>query len=118
MKFARNSLLLTAAVVAFGCTAAASTLKSGRDAFVIELPSDCRLETRSPVEDFEIFTAICSQQAYARVYVGNFPDRGVRGRTLRTGYAWPSYVQAWSLPVPGDQARADQIARSVRLRRP
>jgi len=117
MAFLRNSLLVLAGIALSAGTAGASTLESGREAFLIELPSGCRLDVQSPVEDFEVFTATCSQQAYARVYVGNAPDRSIRGRLLRTRYSWPTYVQAWSLSVPHDQARADRIAHSVKLKR-
>lgn len=111
----RHVLLAASVVAVVGCTPA-SSLTSGRDAFWVDLPTDCRMEAQSPQEDFELFTAACAGRAYARIYVGSHPNPDIRGRTLKTGHSWPSYVQVWTLPVPGDQARAEQIAASVRLR--
>lgn len=90
---------------------------SGRDAFEIDLPSSCRLTTKGLEIDFEIYRVTCGTTEYVGLYVGNFADDGVpRSRILHTQYAWPAQVQVWSVNVPGDQARADLIASSVRIR--
>lgn len=74
------------------------------------------MEGRSRQEDFQVFTVVCGERPYAGVYTGNNPDHRDRERTIKTGYAWPMYVQVWPLPVPDDQTRADQIANSVTLK--
>jgi len=66
-------------------------------------------------EDFEVYSVLCDERSYVGIYIGNQPASGAHGQTLKSDYAWPQYVQAWALPVPGDQARADQIANSVKL---
>jgi len=59
----------------------------------------------------------CKDVTYAGVYAGNAADRQMpRSRLLKTSLQWPSEIQVWSLVVPNDQARADLIAASVRLR--
>jgi len=110
-----RSWLIAGVIVIAGC-APAPSLKSGREAFAIDLPAECRMEARSAHEDFQVFNVVCGERPYAGVYTGNHPDPSVRDRTLKTEYAWPLYVQAWSLSVPGDQARADAIANSVKLK--
>lgn len=90
---------------------------NGRDAFEINVPSSCQLTTNGLQIDFEVYRVTCGTTDYVGVYVGNFPDESVpRSRLLRTRYTWPAQVQVWSLSVPGDQARADVIASSVRIR--
>ncbi|PLR25091.1 hypothetical protein SGCZBJ_12715 [Caulobacter zeae] len=89
----------------------------GRAAFDIDLPDDCRMTTKGFMVDYQVFKVTCGKGDYAGVYVGNFGDETVpRSRTLRTQFGWPTQVQVWSNIVPGDQARADAIAASVRLR--
>ena len=94
-----------------------AALEDGRAAFEIDLPSDCEMTSAGPKLDFQTFRVSCGGIQYAGLYVGNFADRSVpRSRLLPAPYAWPSEVQVWSLKVPKDQARADRIADSVRVR--
>lgn len=92
-------------------------LEDGRAAFDIDLPSDCEMTSAGLKLDFQTFSVSCGGIQYAGLYVGNFADRSVpRSRLLPAPYTWPSEVQVWSLEVPKDQARADKIADSVRVR--
>lgn len=91
---------------------------NGRDSFEIDVPKPCQLTTQGLQTDYEIYRVTCGATNYAGVYVGNFGDGIPRSRLLQTRYAWPTEVRVWSEIVPGDQARADQIAASVRLKKP
>ena len=96
-----------------------AALQAGRDAFDITLPTGCRMTSTDAQMDFQVFRVLCGEAPYAAVYVGNAADRSIpRSRLLPTPFSWPSEVQAWSLSVPNDQERADQIAASVRVRSP
>ena len=94
-----------------------AALENGRAAFDIDIPPDCELTTDGIKLDFQTFRVSCGGVQYAGLYAGNFADRSVpRSRLLPAPYSWPSEVQVWSLEVPRDQARADKIAASVRIR--
>ena len=93
-------------------------LQDGRQAFDVDLPSDCTMTGGDPRMDFEVFLITCGAVDYAGVYVGNAANESMpRSRLLAAPYQWPSQVQVWSLQVSADQARADRIAASVRLRK-
>ncbi|HVI34064.1 hypothetical protein [Phenylobacterium sp.] len=96
-----------------------AALQKGRDAFDIALPTGCRMTSTETQMDFQVFRVLCGEVPYAAVYVGNAADASIpRSRLLPTPFSWPREVQAWSLSVPNDQDRADQIAASVRVRNP
>lgn len=125
---ANLSTLIALSVVAAACSPQPETkapkielskavLEDGRKAFDIALPSGCEINTEGVKLDFQTFRVSCGGVPYAGLYVGNFADKSVpRSRLLATPYSWPSEVQVWSLEVPKDQAGADRIAASVRVR--
>ena len=93
-------------------------LGRARAAFTVDLPDGCVLEDGAVRASFAIFYVSCEGRVYAGIYAGNAADREMpRSRTMITDTRWPSEVQAWAADVPGDQARADAIAASVRVRR-
>jgi len=95
----------------------AATPRPDADApFAIDLPQGCQIDKR-PGPDFFVYYVACHGTTYAGVYVGNFADRSVpRSRLIKTGRQFPAEIQVWSVAVPNDQARADAIAASVKLR--
>jgi len=91
---------------------------NARDPFDIDLPKDCRLESRNG-PDFDVFYILCNDTQYGGIYVGNAPDTTIQpSRLIKTGLEFPADIQVWTVPVADDQARADAIAASVRARKP
>ncbi|MFZ5718790.1 MAG: hypothetical protein ACOY5Y_04905 [Pseudomonadota bacterium] len=89
-----------------------------RAAFTVDLPTGCELRDGALRAEFAVFYVYCGGQFYAGIYAGNAADREVpRSRLMLTEHRWPAEVQAWAAEVPGDQAKADAIAASVRVRR-
>ena len=122
MGWKAKSLGLALGVAALAGTAGAAPpvfdLGRARAAFTVDLPEGCVLDEGAVRASFAIFYVSCEGRVYAGIYAGNAADRGVpRSRTMITDTRWPSEVQAWAADVPGDQARADAIAASVRVRR-
>jgi hypothetical protein len=122
MGWKAKSLGLALGLAALAGTAGAAPpvfdLGRARAAFTVDLPEGCMLEDGAVRASFAIFYVSCEGRVYAGIYAGNAADRAVpRSRTMVTDTRWPSEVQAWAADVPGDQARADAIAASVRVRR-
>lgn len=93
-------------------------LGRARAAFTVDLPDGCSLEDGAIRASFAIFYVTCDGKVMAGIYAGNAADREMpRSRLMITETRWPSEVQAWAAEAPGDQARADAIAASVRVRR-
>lgn len=93
-------------------------LDRARAAFTVDLPDGCELRDGALRAEFAVFYVYCDGQLYGGVYAGNAADREVpRSRLMLTEHRWPAEVQAWAADVPGDQAKADAIAASVRVRR-
>ena len=91
-------------------------LSDGHDAFDIDLPKDCALTDKNG-PDFEVFYIACGGKPYGGIYVGNAANPDMpRSRLIKTDFGWPAEIQVWSLDVPDDQARADAIAASVKVR--
>lgn len=89
-----------------------------RAAFTVDLPGGCELRDGALRADFAVFYVYCDGQFYAGIYAGNAADREVpRSRLMLTEHRWPAEVQAWAATIPADQAKADAIAASVRVRR-
>lgn len=89
-----------------------------RAAFTVDLPPGCVLEDGQIRASFAIFYVACEGKVVAGIYTGNAADRSVpRSRIMITETRWPSEVQAWAVDADEDQARADAIAASVRVRR-
>lgn len=89
-----------------------------RAAFTVDLPEGCKLEDGQVRASFAIFYVACDGKVMAGIYAGNAADRQMpRSRVMITETRWPSEVQAWAANVGEDQARADAIAASVRVRR-
>ncbi|HEY0646761.1 hypothetical protein [Phenylobacterium sp.] len=122
MGWKAKSLGLALGLAALAGTAGAAPpvfdLGRARAAFTVDLPEGCVLEDGAVRASFAIFYVSCEGRVYAGIYAGNAADRAVpRSRIMVTDTRWPSEVQAWAADVPGDQARADAIAASVRVRR-
>lgn len=100
-----------------GRQAAQQMNRGARELFEIDLPPDCEVASKGASLDFEVFEITCGDVYYGGLYAGNFADPDVpRSRLLNLPLDWPSEIQVWSASVPEpDQARADQIAASVRL---
>ena len=91
---------------------------NAREAFEITIPVGCELENSPSQMDFVTFYVTCSGVTYVEIYVGNAADQTrPRSRLIKTAHSWPRQVQVWSAKVSTDQARADAIGVSVRLRR-
>jgi hypothetical protein len=91
---------------------------SARAAFRIDLPDGCVLEEGVLQAAYATFQVSCGGRIYAGIYAGNAADPTVpRSRLIETDDKWPKQVQVWSEVVPDDQARADAIAASVKVRR-
>lgn len=89
-----------------------------RAAFSVDLPEGCVLEDGQVRASFAIFYVACEGKVVAGIYTGNAADRSMpRSRVMITETRWPSEVQAWAVESGDDQARADAIAASVRVRR-
>jgi len=122
MAWKAKALGLALALGAMAGTAGAAPpvfdLGRARAAFMVDLPEGCSLEDGQVRASFAIFYVSCDGKVYAGIYAGNAADREMpRSRVMITESRWPSEVQAWAADVPGDQARADAIAASVRVRR-
>lgn len=122
MAWKGKTLGLALALGAMAGTAGAAPpvfdLGRARAAFTVDLPEGCRLEDGQIRASFAIFYVSCEGKVYAGIYAGNAADREMpRSRVMITDSRWPSEVQAWAAEVDGDQARADAIAASVRVRR-
>ena len=101
-----------------GAAAPAMDIGRARAAFTVDLPEGCVLAEGDVRASFATFYVTCEGRVYAGIYAGNDADLSVpRSRLMLTENRWPGQVQAWSVVVPGDQARADAIAASVRVRR-
>ena len=112
------ALALGAMVGTAGAAPPVFDLGRARAAFTVDLPDGCALEDGQVRASFAIFYVSCEGRVYAGIYAGNAADREMpRSRVMITANRWPSEVQAWAAEVPGDQARADAIAASVRVRR-
>ena len=93
-------------------------VSSARAAFRIDLPEGCVLQDGAQQTTYATFYVACDGQVYAGIYAGDAPDPTVpRSRLIETDDKWPRNVEVWSEGVPGDQARADAIAASVKVRR-
>lgn len=116
LALAAGALTATAGIA--GPKAPAMDVGRARAAFTVDVPEGCTLENGPTQATFAIFYVRCEGRVYAGVYAGNEADPNVpHSRLMLTENRWPAQVQAWSLDVPGDQARADAIAASVRVRR-
>ena len=93
-------------------------MERARAAFTVDLPDGCELRDGALRAEFAVFYVYCDGTFYAGIYAGNAADREVpRSRLMLTEHRWPAEVQAWAAEVRGDQAKADAIAASVRVRR-
>lgn len=89
-----------------------------RASFSVELPDDCVLEEGQVRGAYAVFNVTCDGRVYAGIYTGTEANPKIpRSRIMVTETRWPTEIQAWAAEVPGDQARADAIAASVRARR-
>lgn len=89
-----------------------------RAAFTVDLPEGCKLEDGQVRASFAIFYVACEGRVVAGIYTGNAADRSMpRSRLMITETRWPSEVQVWAVDAAEDQARADAIVASVRVRR-
>lgn len=114
------AVILTAVLIGLSGPAIADDrgkdLSNGHDAFDIDLPKDCGLTDKNG-PDFEVFYIACNGKTYGGIYTGNAANPDMpRSRLIKTGFGWPAEIQVWSLEVPDDQARADAIAASVKVR--
>jgi hypothetical protein len=111
-------LVLAAMAGTAGAAPPVFDLGRARASFTVDLPEGCALEDGQVRASFAIFYVSCEGRVYAGIYAGNAADRAMpRSRIMITESRWPSEVQAWAADMPGDQARADAIAASVRVRR-
>ena len=143
MTFDRRRFLLLFALGAAGASGPAWARRADDLPFSLDLPPGFTVEARPRGPDFDVYDVMKGQVGYVGIYVGNFAsfpmqanakvkpgaapniqvaegvgaDGSPRREYLITNKGgWPGTLHVWTQNPPGDQATAERIAASVRLK--